>query len=147
MSDDQSYDYIVVGKYRNRDAVADAVKELRAANKTVYCFLDSVYEGDGIKYESTADPERIVANLEGLADWKTNPTFRKIFDADMDGLKKAKALILVFPGGTSSHIELGVAYGMGKKCYGVGDPEKAETLYCLFDDIFPDTEALLEGAS
>ena len=27
------------------------------------------------------------------------------------------------------------AYGMGKKCYAVGIPEKTETLYCIFEKI------------
>ena len=31
----------------------------------------------------------------------------------------------------------GVAYVMGKKCYAIGTLEKTETLYHIFDKIFP----------
>jgi len=34
------------------------------------------------------------------------------------------------------------AYGMGKKCYAVGIPEKTETLYCIFEKIFRDPKEL-----
>jgi len=50
--------------------------------------------------------------------------------------------LLVLPAGTSGHIEAGVAYGMGKKCFAFGKPEKTETLYQIFDEIFPNIEAL-----
>jgi hypothetical protein len=39
-------------------------------------------------------------------------------------------------------MEAGASYGMGKKCYAVGVPEKTETLYSIFDEIFPDIDSL-----
>jgi len=35
-------------------------------------------------------------------------------------------------------VVIGIAYGMGKRCYAVGTPEKTETLYCVFTRIFED---------
>jgi hypothetical protein len=140
------YDYVIVGRWRNRDKVNAVKGALRAAGKTVYCFTDNAYDGDGIKFEThdKADPEAMIAATEHLPDWQTNPTFRSIFEADMQGLKDSGALILVFPSGLAAHMELGVAYGMGKKCYGIGQPEKIETLYLMFDKLFPDVDGLIK---
>jgi nucleoside 2-deoxyribosyltransferase len=140
------YDYIIVGRWRNRDNVNAVRDALRAAGKKVYCFTDNSYDGDGIMFtpHAGADPEAMISATENLADWQTNPTFRKIFEADMAGLRDAEALILVFPSGLAAHMELGVAYGLGKKCYAIGTPEKTETLYLMFDQIFPDVQAFLK---
>jgi nucleoside 2-deoxyribosyltransferase len=143
---DVRYDYVVVGRWRNRDQVNAVKQALRDAGKTVYCFTDNAYDGDGVKFEThdQADPEAMMSAMERLEDWQTNPTFQKIFQADMDGLRSADALVLVFPSGLAAHMELGAAYGLGKKCYGIGAPEKPETLYLMFDQIFPDTKTFLE---
>lgn len=34
---------------------------------------------------------------------------------------------------------------MSKKCYGTGTPEKNETLYLMFDEIYPDIGAFLDA--
>jgi nucleoside 2-deoxyribosyltransferase len=143
---DFTYDYVVVGRWRNRDQVNEVKDALRAAGKSVYCFTDNAYDGDGVKFEThaEADPEEMIRTTENLTDWQTNPTFRQIFENDMNGLRDAESLILVFPAGLSAHMELGVAYGLGKKCYAIGQPEKPESLYFMLDEIFPDTAALLE---
>lgn len=141
---DFKYDYVVVGRWRNRDQVNLVKQALREAGKKVYCFTDNSYNADGIKFEEGGDPEAMIATTEQLTDWQANPTFRKIFEEDMEGLKAAEALVLVFPSGLAAHMELGVAYGMGKTCYGIGAPEKPETLYLMFDGIYPDVKTLLE---
>lgn len=51
-------------------------------------------------------------------------TIRTIFEDDLDGLKSAEKLIMVLPAGKSSHIEAGIAYGLGKECYAVGGCER-----------------------
>lgn len=67
---------------------------------------------------------------------------RKIFTNDIDGERDSDNFLLVLPAGIAGHIEAGVAYGMGKKCYAIGTPQKTETLYCIFEKIFPDLESL-----
>lgn len=139
------YDYFVAGRWRNHVAIRQVVTELRAAGKKVYCFVESEYDAHGIKFENNlnADGDAMIAATEHLTDWQTNPTFRKIFETDMQAQRDADAFILVFPAGLAAHMELGAAYGMGKKCYGIGEPEKAETLYLVFDGIYPDTVAFI----
>lgn len=140
------YDYFVAGRWRNRDAIAEVVAALRASGEKGYCFIENSYDGDGVLFSSSvdADPEVMMSQMEALTDWRTNPTFRKMFDEDMNALKVSEALVLVFPAGLAAHMELGAAYGMGKKCYAIGQPEKPETLYLMLDGIFPDTKTLLE---
>lgn len=133
------YDYFIAGRWRNRDEIKKVVEKLRSAGKAVYCFIENEYDGHGIvqKTDPNHDIEAMMKTSESLKDWRTNPTFRKIFETDMEALKNSSALIAVFPFGFSAHMELGVAYGSGKKCIGIGSPEKAETLYFMFEKIYP----------
>ena len=59
-----------------------------------------------------------------------------MFHNDLDGEKKSKNLLLVLPAGKAAHIESGIAYGLGKKCYAIGEYEATDTLYNIFDEIF-----------
>jgi hypothetical protein len=143
------YDYFVAGRWRNRKKIEEVMLALRKTGKRVYCFIENAYEGDGIKYDihPDADVEKMMNTTENLKDWQTNPTFRKIFETDIQAERDSEVFIAVFPIGYSGHMELGAAYGMGKKCYGIGEPEKAETLYLMFDQIFPDVREFLRQFS
>lgn len=139
------YDYFIAGRTRNRDAIKDVLAQIRARGRTAYCFIENKYDSDGITFDPESDAaEQEMAAFESLADWQTNPTFREIFEDDMDALRNAETFIIVLPAGLSAHMELGVAYGLGKKCYAIGIPEKPESLYLMLDEILPDTKALLE---
>jgi hypothetical protein len=87
------YDYIVVGRWRNRDQVNAVKQALRDAGKYVYCFTDNAYDGDGIKFETRddADVEAMMTTTEKLTDWQTNPTFRKILNRHA-GLKGIRSI-------------------------------------------------------
>ena len=60
----------------------------------------------------------------------------KLFNNDLEGEKKSKNLLLVLPAGKAAHIEAGIAYGLGKKCYAIGEYEVIDTLYNIFEEIF-----------
>ena len=38
--------------------------------------------------------------------------------------------------GKAAHIESGIAYGLGKKCYAIGEYDATDTLYNIFETIF-----------
>jgi hypothetical protein len=139
------YDYFIAGRWRNHLAIREIVEKLRATGKTAYCFIENEYEGDGIHFKNdvNADVEKMMQTTEQLENWKTNKTFNEIFEADMDALKGSQALVLVFPAGLSAHMELGAAYGMGKKCYGIGKVGKNETLYKMFDDLYENVDQFM----
>jgi len=141
-----TYDYFLAGRWRNHENIRPILDALRAADQKVYCFIDNAYDGDDIKIDIVPDDaDTMMKGLETVKDWQTNPTFRQIFENDMNGVKESKNFILTFPAGLSAHMELGVAYGLGRKCYGIGVPEKHETLYLMFDEIYPDVESFLSA--
>ena len=59
-----------------------------------------------------------------------------IYNYDLDNEKSSKNLLLVLPAGKAAHIESGIAYGLGKKCYAIGEYEATDTLYNIFEEIF-----------
>ncbi len=140
------YDYIIAGRWRDHSKVKAVLDAIRATGKTAYCFIDNEYDGDGIKQTLTPEPAQVAVNhVEGVTDWQTNPTVRQIFENDMNGLRESEAFVVVMPAGFSAHMELGVAYGMGKKCYAIGEPEKVETLYLMFDAIYSDVRSFIDA--
>lgn len=60
-------------------------------------------------------------------------------------LKNANKVILLLPAGTSAHIEIGIAYGLGKECILIGEPAKPESLYLLFNKYFNNIEEFLNS--
>lgn len=136
------YDFFVAGRWRNRDAVHEALSVVRASGKTAYCFIENKYEGEKVEFALDGDPHAFMAKFEELP--QDDPLIHKIFTADITAERGSDAFLLVLPAGIAGHIEAGAAYGMGKKCYAVGELEKTETLYCIFDRIFPDAQALQE---
>ena len=66
-----------------------------------------------------------------------------LFNNDLEGERNSKNLLLVLPAGKAAHIESGIAYGLGKKCYAIGEYEATDTLYNIFEKIF-DNENQLE---
>ena len=67
-----------------------------------------------------------------------------IFKQDLDNEKACKNLLLVLPSGKSGHIESGIAYGMGKKCYAIGEFDATDSLYNIFETIFENEHQLEE---
>ena len=65
-----------------------------------------------------------------------------IFHSDLEGEKSSKNLLLVLPAGKAAHIESGIAYGMGKKCYAIGEYDATDSLYNIFEEIFSTEEQL-----
>ena len=67
-----------------------------------------------------------------------------VFKQDLDNEKACKNLLLVLPAGKSGHIESGIAYGMGKKCYAIGEFDATDSLYNIFETIFENEHQLEE---
>ena len=78
--------------------------------------------------------------LESLP--KDDEFIKQIFEKDMQAQRESNYFLLVLPAGISGHIEAGASYGMGKKCLAIGIPEKTETLYSIFEEIFQDMKSL-----
>ena len=65
-----------------------------------------------------------------------------LFHNDLEGEKNSNNLLLVLPAGKAAHIEAGIAYGLGKKCYAIGEYEATDTLYNIFEQIFSNEKEL-----
>jgi hypothetical protein len=132
-------DFFIAGRWRNYENVKAALDAVRAAGKTAYCFIENHYAGEKVEFDPTGDINGTMTTLEGLT--LDDSLVQKIFDTDITGEKEAINFVLILPAGISGHMEAGIAYGLGKRCYAIGVPEKTETLYRIFDEIFPDVEA------
>ncbi|SRR5579885_1956000 len=127
------YDFYVAGRWRNKEVVENTVSMLRSAGYSVFSFLENDYSDTLQQLGLPADAMKS-ENTEKLP--LEHPLIRAIFERDMQGIRDSDSLLVVLPVGIAGHIEAGVAYGMGKKCYAIGRLEKTETLYCIFDSIF-----------
>ena len=135
-----TYDFFIAGRWRNRDAIRVVLDTVRAHGRTAYCFIENDYGGDQIGLGTEGDPHAFMARAEQLP--QHHPLIREIFARDMAAQRSADSLLLVLPAGHAGHIEAGVAYGLGQRCYAVGPVEKTETLYGIFDQIFDDIASL-----
>jgi hypothetical protein len=129
------YDFFIAGRWRNKDAIKPVLDLVRANGKSAYCFLENDYKGEIVELKMDGEPEVFMAQLEDLP--QNHPFIQKIFAIDMAAERDADTLLLVFPAGIAAHIEAGVAYGLGKRCIAIGTLEKTETLYNIFEHIFP----------
>ena len=134
------YDFFIAGRWRNHVAIQEVLNVVRAAGKTAYCFIENTYEGEKIELRPDDSIEASMQATEALA--VDDPFMQAIFEKDMDAQKNSAAFLLVFPAGLAAHMEAGVSYGLGQPCYAVGQPEKTETLYGVFEEVFPDLTAL-----
>ena len=80
---------------------------------------------------------------DSLQDWRNNPDIKKIFNAELEGLRQSDAVILLEPAGRSSLLETGAAFGMGKKVFVVGLIEKPEVALLGATGFYPDINAFL----
>lgn len=136
----KKYDFFIAGRWRNFEQVQHVLDIVRSHGKSAYCFIENSYQGKKVEFHPGDSVEEVMQQLENFDI--NDELVQEIFSNDMRGQREADAFLLVLPGGTSSHIEAGVAYGLGMKCYAVGTPEKTETLYQIFEEIFPSSKAL-----
>ncbi|MES2215787.1 MAG: hypothetical protein V4481_00640 [Patescibacteria group bacterium] len=132
--------YIVIGKFRNKENTQKLVNAIRAKGKTCYDFAAKPADPENPHISA----EEQMKNLESHPDFLHDPVHRDHFVRDLEGLQGAETVVLLLPAGTSAHIESGIAFGMGKKLILIGTPEKPETLYYIFSEHYKDGEEFLK---
>lgn len=132
------YQYFIASAWRNRDQVLELTKKLRDKNKTVYSFLEASNVNDRVN----TNPEDHM-NLVEKMDTKTSSYLNDAFKNDMNGERNSECLILLLPAGKSAHIEVGIAYGLDKKCILIGKPEVSDSLYLIFSETYPNIESFI----
>jgi len=135
------YDFFIAGKTRNKENILKICDLFDTYNVSYYCFLknDDSMKSYGDENKSIEENMTVFENLDLKSD-----VVLKIFNEDLDSEKASKKFLLVLPAGKSGHIEAGIAYGMGKKCYAIGEFDATDSLYNIFDNIFKDNQQLEE---
>lgn len=135
---DNKYKFFIAGRTRNKENILKICSIFEELNISHYCFL---------KNEKSHKEAGLDINDNHLADTfealgLENPSVRTIFEHDIEGEKNSDNFLLVLPAGKSAHIEAGIAYGLGKKCYAIGEYDVTDSLYLIFDKIFKDENEL-----
>lgn len=133
-------DYTVLAKFRNKERVDFLVGEIREKGESCYNFCDLPADPDN----PDAPPEEQMKIFEKTRDFFDDSYFNTVFERDLEGLKNAEKVIVLLPAGNSVHIEIGIAYGLGKPLVLIGEPEKPETLYLIFQERYDTIEDFLQ---
>lgn len=136
-------EYTVLAKFRNKEAAGFLIDEIRKRGHTCYSFIDSPSDPNN----PDGNPEEQMKVFESTDDFYNNTHFREIFQKDLEGLKNAEKVIVLLPAGSAVHIEAGIAFGLGKKLILIGEAEKPETLYLIFQERYKSIEDFLETLS
>lgn len=137
---ENKYEFFIAGRARNKENILKICNLFDKYRISYYCFLKNEDDwGYGNKNQTTEEKQAEFETLNLKSDIVLN-----LFNNDLKGEKNSKNLLLVLPAGKAAHIESGIAYGLGKKCYAIGKYENTDTLYNIFDAIFSDETELEE---
>lgn len=132
------YDFFIAGRSRNKENILRICDLFDKYNVSYYCFLKNEDDwGYGSKDNTPEENQKEFETLDLKSDIVLN-----LFHTDLEGEKNSDNLLLVLPAGKAAHIESGIAYGLGKKCYAIGEYEQTDTLYNIFEEIFDDENEL-----
>lgn len=129
------YEFFIAGRTRNKDCILKICDLFDRCGVSYYCFLKNqdTFNSFGAESKDMEEKMEVFENL-GLK----SPVVLNIFEQDLANEKASRNLLLVLPAGKSAHIESGIAYGMGKKCYAIGEFDATDSLYNIFEEIFDD---------
>ncbi len=133
--------YFISSKWRNRDKVLNLTAKLRDKGKEVYCFFESPMNVDS----ENRDPEEVMREFEAITDWRNNDKIKNVFEDTANKIKDSDTVILLLPAGSSAHIEIGIAYGLRKKCILIGQIEKTESMYLIFSESYNSIDDFIES--
>lgn len=137
---EKQYEFFIAGRARNKENILKICDLFDKYSISYYCFLKNEDDwGYGNKNQTLEEKQKEFESLNLKSD-----IVLKLFHNDIEGEKSSKNLLLVLPAGKAAHIESGIAYGQGKKCYAIGEYEKTDTLYNIFHEIFSDKTELEE---
>lgn len=135
-----NYEFFIAGRARNRENILKICNIFDKYNISYYCFIKNENKwGFGNENQTIEEKQREFELLNLKSDAVLN-----LFKTDLEGEKSLKNLLLVLPAGKATHIESGIAYGLGKKCYAIGEYEATDSLYNIFEKIFKNETELEE---
>ena len=136
-----TYEFFIAGRTRNKENILNICDIFDEYNISYYCFLknEKSFETFGNKSQNIDEKQDEFEKLDLKDEVVLN-----IFKEDMEAERNSKNLLLVLPAGKSGHIEAGVAYGLNKKCYAMGEYDATDSLYNIFEKIFLNEQELRE---
>ena len=140
---ENKYEFFIAGRARNKENILRICDLFDKYNISYYCFLKNEDEWEyGNKNQTPEEKQREFESLNLKSE-----VVLKLFHEDLKGEKTSRNLLLVLPAGKAAHIESGIAYGLGKTCYAIGEYEATDTLYNIFENIFANESELEEFLS
>ena len=134
----KKYEFFIAGRARNKENILKICDLFDKYCISYYCFLKNEANwGYGNPNQTPEENQKEFESLGLKSDVVLN-----LFNMDLEGEKNSSNLLLVLPAGKAAHIEAGIAYGLGKKCYAIGEYEATDTLYNIFENIFTDEKNL-----
>lgn len=125
--------YYIVSRWRNRDKVFELINKMKKIiGDNIYCFFDFKNNIHSKDY----NPKKAMKEFESLENWRNDERVKNMFRESLKTIKKSDVIVLLLPAGKSSHIEIGIARGLNKKCILIGKQKKAETSYLIFDEFY-----------
>ena len=137
---ENKYEFFIAGRARNKENILKICDIFDKYRISYYCFLKNEDNwGYGNKNQIPEERQNEFESLNLKSDIVLN-----LFNTDLEGEKSSKKFLLVLPAGKAAHIEAGIAYGLGKKCYAIGEYDATDTLYNIFETIFGNERELEE---
>lgn len=127
--------FFVAGSWRNRAALLTVVEALDSIGVSSYSFVRTGYDEDAAALAVPGGADNAALDSTGV---------RKVFEQDLNELRAAEHFVLVLPAGAAAHIEAGIAFGLGKRCWAVGPVDRSETLYRIFEAMPADAAGLVK---
>lgn len=128
-------EFFVAGSWRNQAAVLTVVEALDSIGVSSYSFVRTEYDEDAAALAAPGGADNAALDSMGV---------RKLFEQDLAELRASEHFVLVLPAGAAAHIEAGIAFGLGKRCWAVGPVDRSETLYRIFEAMPADAAGLIE---
>lgn len=130
--------YFIASRWSNMKAVQYLTENLRALGNEVFSY--GADERNFVPNQDLGKPESAT-----LQNWQNDPSLKAIFTRNMEGLAGTDLFILLLPAGNTSHIEAGIAYGISKKTILIGQPEKPESHYLMFNEWYPSIDEYIKS--
>jgi len=121
--------YFIASRWSNMKQVQFLTENLHALGHEIFSYVD-----DQRNFVAKKDLEQPAEVFAPGDDWRTRPALSAMYEKDLAGLANCEVMILLLPAGETSHIEAGIAYGLGKKMVLIGSPESVKTHYLIFSE-------------
>jgi hypothetical protein len=121
--------YFIASRWANMKQVQILTENIAAHGNEVFSFVK-----DPRNFVPKDELKTVPDALKDLKNWRTNSELRDLYETELEGLRESDVFILLLPAGESSHIQAGIAFGLGKKTVLIGKPEAVKTHYLIFDE-------------